>query len=655
MLPDNVTELIHPYVFRVRPRHLETFASFEARVTSENLENRSHKVALLGQLRPLTPRHHPADLWKDIVLARAAVDASRFEDRDAPELTHPDGSRCNGCEVGIREQWMCRLCAHGQEVRQRPHLEKLVCQRHRLWVGSGTATADQFVVTDEYIAAERAFQILRRKGVANAATLWELIHIVDPTLTDTAQHHLMPHQPFPAAVQLWTILAEVGAQEQLFNPGNTYAEAFAFLNRALAGFDDAGLVRRVWHYLRPTALTVREWAKEGGTFRPHWEHDFPLNPASMRNWEPPTLPLEPFARYLAASGVTEITEANWREVLTHRNPGQTMKFFRDREARPAICVNGHRVTMEVVKAFGRHTTYKCGYCSGSFAVAGENDFTVTHPARAAWFDAEADASIDPRRYVWTSARRLPFKCPKGHRYVRAIKAQCTAPEPCMVCSNRDLHGETNSFAALAPTLIGEWHPALNDRSPWEVKVSDSEYAWFLCPQGHKPYRTLTVKRVQGSGCAPCAREALARKRSEKAMLQRTDLIAEWNPTLNGGLPFADLRKQDKTLRTWVCSRGHTYRKTVRSRIARGCPRCPNADGYQTALATERYPLILSEFDAAENEIPADLITSKGSYYWRCTAAGHLEKAGLHKRRQSRGCIRCAPTNRIAAGLEKGTY
>ncbi|QNE35423.1 zinc-ribbon domain-containing protein [Leifsonia shinshuensis] len=655
MQHDTFTRRLRPYIFPVRPRHLETFASFESRITAANFENRSHRHIILKELRPELPGRLPAELWKEIVVARARLRLDHFAVSDAVELSHSDGSVCNGCRVGVGEQWMCRLCAHGAEVKLRPHLEQLVCTRHRLWVGSGTRPADQFTVSDEYLAAERTFQKLRRKGWASAATLWELVHVIDPTLADEAEHHIMPPQPFPAAMRLWAVLATVDFQRSFFDPCQTYAEAFEYLREVLGGLGDAGLVRRVWHYLRPTALTIREWVLAGGEFRPHWEHDFRINPVVVTMWKIPMRPLEPFHRYLAASDVTEVTAENWREVLTHRNPGHALKFFHARAALPAICVNGHRISMSALKGVGTRTNFQCAYCTRRIAVPGETDITMTHPERASWFDQDANGTASPTEYVSTSARKLAWVCPEGHKYTRSVAAQCTSKRPCTVCFNWDFDPDVNSVAVKAPQLVAEWHPTLNDRTPREVKACTTEYAWFQCTNGHPPYRGNIGARMNGTKCRVCSLETGVMKRAQRIAEVRPELEAEWDPALNDGLAFADLLGSVRQIRTWRCTNGHlTYKSTYR-RLQAGCGYCSGHNSSADSNAVTRFPLIMSEFDEVENRIPAAKARVDAKYFWRCEANGHLTVSKLHNRRLTRGCARCPKDLRIANGLEKGTF
>jgi hypothetical protein len=468
----------------------------------------------------------------------------------------------------------------------------------------------------------------------------------------------MPPEPFPLAMRIWTVLASTHFQRKFFNPNRTYAESFAYLGESLSPFTaDGDLVRRVWHYLRPTSLSVREWVIAGGELAPHWEHDFAIDPRVVKEWDIPIRPLEPFSRYLAAGGVTAITAENWREVLVHRNAGHGKNYLwrKGHTTVAGVCVNGHRTGVQAFVVVRNRDNYMCAYCDGRKALAGENDITVTHPARAAYFDVEVNGAVKPTDYVATSPRQLAWQCPRGHKYTRSVRGQCSSVEPCRVCENWELDPETNSVAALAPDLVAQWHPTLNDRSPREVKVCASEFAWFQCAEGHPPQRSNVLSRVNGRGCRGCGYAKVADLLTQFVADIRPELEAEWDPALNDGLTFVELRGSRTVERAWRCARGHITYKTTGKRLVSGCGVCTGHLRTVDVNPAAKYPLITSEWDEQLNGIPASEARVDVRYLWRCVLHGHIENVALHRRRANLGCTRCSRPERIAYGREKGTY
>ncbi|GAA2056419.1 zinc-ribbon domain-containing protein [Leifsonia soli] len=655
MLPDSPNSINRPLPFTPRLRHHETFDSYSARYLAANFLDAAHQRQMMRWARPAYPDLKPHALWRRIVCEKTRIDEALFQ-YNPRELQHPDGTSCAGCRVGTGDQWMCRLCSAGETVELQPHLDNLVCTRHRIWVGSGATPEIQHVVGDDFVAAERIFQKLRRKGVVDATTLWELVHVVDPSLADEAEHHLMPAKPFPDAMRIWGLIASTSFAIRFFNPCQTYQSAHEYLAQQLerVGLGDVELVNRVWHYLRPTALAVREWVLGAGQLQTYWQHDFHLDPAVVHHWKSPARPLEPFSRYLAASGVTEITNDNWREVLTHRSAGHSELFMLGgrKQGTPGICVNGHRTSVLAVARLSARSSYRCAYCDGRRVVPGENDITMTHPLRATYFDAEANPGTAVTDLTSTLKTRMGWKCPLGHKYVRSVTVQCRAVEPCVVCDDRVLAPERNSIAALVPQVIAEWDHERNELSPWEMRANDSRAkAWFICQEcGHR-YETFLRRRLAGSGCLMCAREDFYRFKTApdiKLIDVRPDLGTEWDPELNDGLQFKDLLRSHRIKRRWRCPNGHITVKTPAARENNGCGACWNAGIDYFG----RYPVIMSEYDIEANgagRVP------RSAVWWTCKAAGHQTQRSVHGRRQSRGCVLCPKEKRIAAGLGDGTF
>lgn len=642
-------KICRPYPIRVWPRELETVESFGRRLLEANSELPRHRRRLIIAAERLRPGCDKNALWAAIVKAKGEAPSNAFDAPDGVELRHPDGSNCASCKVGTGDQWMCRACSGKLSVGLRPHLEYLICRHHRLWVGSGTLPEEQFEVDDQYMQAEQDFQTLRSHGVVDANTLWELIHVIDPTLADEAEHHVLPHQPFPAAVKLWTLLVSREFAVRFFDPNYTYAETWAFLQAQVSdlGLADAELATRVWHYLRPTALSVRESLRDQTGYQSHWDHDFRVDPAIVDSFAPPMRPLEPFGRYLETSGTAAIDASNWREILTHRSAGHGPSFLRgDKDGRrPAICAAGHRTSIKPVREAGKLKSYLCDQCNRGQAVAGETDITCTHPARAAYFDYAKNAPAQPTQYLAGSERKMWWRCPEGHSYQRSIKGQCTVANPCPVCDHLVPLPGFNTFADLHPQPTKEWHPTFNDFAPSEVTPRSSRKAWFVCTSCSEPYKTGIRERAIGHGCMRCKGNGSV----PSPIAERFPALeSEWDPALNNGLPFEHARGLTVGF-NWKCTEGHVFNRAAIAQSRYGCVVCRGTRKERNSNALLlKYPTITKEFDEERNGIPAVQLNSTDKYWWRCSY-GHVRQQKLHHRRFSSGCPDCPLPERIAFG------
>lgn len=651
-------KICRPYAIRVYLRPLESVESFSERLLASNREGATHRRLLWEAARRIRPADNMHDVWADVLAAKGRAPLDELMSDDGPEIRHADGSTCAACSVGTGAQWMCRECAGPMPVGQRPHLEYVVCVEHRMWVGSGTSPEDQYEVSDEYIEAELAFQKLREQGAADANTLWELLHIVDPALADEAEHHILPAPPFPAAIRMWTLLASNDFMTRFFNPQATYAEAFLYLRQELEaiGFNDDGLAVRVWHYLRFTALNVREWlveraANEDAQYKPHWDHDFHLPQAVVHRFKQPIGPLEPFRRYLEASGTSDITAENWRSIMTHRSAGHTVGFVKARKAsrRPGICAAGHRTDITTVLQIGNRKSSICPFCTGHWAYPGETDITMTHPARALMFDFEKNAPRVPTKYHARFRGSLWWICPTGHSYKNQVKGQCEREAPCPYCDHRELLVGFNSIADIHPDLAAEWHPTLNTKTPFDLTPRTNERIWFQCANGHPPVQTPFSVRRRGSRCKGCAMTGI---KAFSIAEKYPELRPQWDPKLNGGVRFDDALGIDTDYQ-WRCERGHVTTRDAWNRSQQKCGMCRGVVKTDTVNGLlEKYPLITSEFDEDRNTIPRIRMNAKDRYWYKCARAGHVRQADLHQRRHDNGCVDCPPTERIAYGSDE---
>ncbi|NYK09074.1 hypothetical protein HNR14_000955 [Leifsonia naganoensis] len=490
--------------------------------------------------------------------------------------------------------------------------------------------------------------------MADATTLWELIHTIDPSLTDEAAHHLLPARPFPHAIRLWTILASTEFQKAFFDPSSTYKQSLNMLNTALknSGLGDQGLTTRVWHYLRFTALGVREWLDQralgsNAPFRPRWDHDLWLEPAVLESFTLPTRPLERFERYLQASNSQTITATNWREVLTHRSAGQPVDHLRENlKRRGGVCPAGHRVPVEPVREVGKRTSFLCAYCSGRRVIPGETDIASTHPARASYFDFAANSPLLPIDLHSNLPTKVAWVCPLGHTYERSVQGQCIGEEPCLVCNGSIARPGFNTLQDLRPDIAREWHPTLNTKSPSEVTLRGNERAWFICPKGHQPYETMIRSRANGTGCRKCGHALGAHKGQQLISERYPELATQWVPELNDGVRFGEARGISLK-HVWRCSRGHEISREAFIRAKLGCGRCSgHVKTPDCNILLEKYPLITSEFHPTANQVSKLQMNASDNYLWIC-AAGHVRSATLHTRINSRGCSACPRPDRIA--------
>lgn len=89
-----------------------------------------------------------------------------------------------------------------------------------------------------------------------------------------------------------------------------------------------------------------------------------------------------------------------------------------------------------------------------------------------------------------------------------------------------------SLADLRPDIAAQWHPVLNQKTPFEVKVSSGKKAWWQCTLGHSWDAAISsrTQRVQ-SGCRICANQEVLAGFNDLAS-KYPALTLQWDYELN---------------------------------------------------------------------------------------------------------------------------
>ena len=119
-----------------------------------------------------------------------------------------------------------------------------------------------------------------------------------------------------------------------------------------------------------------------------------------------------------------------------------------------ICEKGHRWRA----AIGDRCKYNngCPYCSGRFAITGENDLATLYPKIAKEWDCESNGDVRPDNIKPFGAKTYHWKCSNGHKYKASIASRTKMGLGCPYCSgHRAIPGETDVLT-LYPELIPLW-------------------------------------------------------------------------------------------------------------------------------------------------------------------------------------------------------
>lgn len=166
-----------------------------------------------------------------------------------------------------------------------------------------------------------------------------------------------------------------------------------------------------------------------------------------------------------------------------------------------------------------------------------------------------------------SYRTAWWKCRSGHSFERKPRMMSKDPS----CPHCALGG--SSLADTHPHLVKRWHPGKNQTSPQAVTASHTGSVWWTCEEGHA-FERSPLQMTTDDSCPHCA---LA---SDSLAARFPDVAAEWHPHRNGDLRPDQVDPEHKMTAWWLCSKGHEFSGSVRSRT-RSHGRCPHCYGAWT--------------------------------------------------------------------------
>ena len=262
------------------------------------------------------------------------------------------------------------------------------------------------------------------------------------------------------------------------------------------------------------------------------------------------------------------------------------------------------------------------------------------------WDFERNGSETPQTVSYGSAKKVWWRCDKGHAWQASVYSRTGSETGCPFCTGKKpVEGETD-LATCFPYLAAQWHPTRNlPLLPGQVLPGSHRKVWWVCGRGHT-WKAQIKSRVAGSGCPVCSNREV-RSGSNDLTSQFPELAKQWHPARNGTLSPEQVAPGSHRKVWWVCEKGHVWRASVVSRTSAGCG-CPVCSGKQV-LAGENdlasnFPQIAAEWHPEKNgTLTAAQVTASSNrkVWWRC-AKGHAYAAVVSTRvSRGSGCPYCA--------------
>ncbi|MCB9605477.1 MAG: zinc-ribbon domain-containing protein [Polyangiaceae bacterium] len=238
----------------------------------------------------------------------------------------------------------------------------------------------------------------------------------------------------------------------------------------------------------------------------------------------------------------------------------------------------------------RMSGHGCPFCAG-WSVSVTNSLAAVYPQVAAEWHPTKNGKLRPNGVVPGSAKRVWWRCAKGHAWCVAINARTALMSSggevrgCPVCKNR-IATSSNSLAATHPALSKQWHPSANGKlTPKDVVRGSRVRVWWRCKRGHEWEASVTARANRNTGCPFCSGLRVA---PENALAARNKkLAAQWHPTKNGKLSPREVGEMSGKQVWWQCPRvkRHVWRAGVGQRRRNKHPlECPFCAGRRSVYA-----------------------------------------------------------------------
>ena len=166
------------------------------------------------------------------------------------------------------------------------------------------------------------------------------------------------------------------------------------------------------------------------------------------------------------------------------------------------CSKGHEWLAEVKN---RNIGIGCPYCSGRYAVKGENDLQTVNPDLAKEWNYEKNGNLKPEHFTANSGKNVWWKCNSGHEWQATIYKR-NIGNRCPYCVGKKILKGFNDLQTVNPTLAKEWNYEKNGKlKPEDFTANSGQKVWWRCSKGHE-WQAIISNRNKGVGCPICNSE-----------------------------------------------------------------------------------------------------------------------------------------------------
>ncbi len=166
------------------------------------------------------------------------------------------------------------------------------------------------------------------------------------------------------------------------------------------------------------------------------------------------------------------------------------------------CSKGHEWQASVTH---RNKGSGCPYCSGRYAIKGENDLQTVNPTLAKEWNYDKNSVLSPRDVLPNSVKKVWWKCSNRHEWQATIDSR-NRGNGCPYCSGRYAIEGKNDLRTVNLALANEWNYERNGNTkPEQFTANSNRKVWWKCNKGHEWQATI-ANRNKGVGCPICNSE-----------------------------------------------------------------------------------------------------------------------------------------------------
>ena len=203
----------------------------------------------------------------------------------------------------------------------------------------------------------------------------------------------------------------------------------------------------------------------------------------------------------------------------------------------------------------------------------DNSILFSNPEIVQEWDYEKNGNLKPENYTAKSARKVWWKCAKGHSW-QAMISNRNKGHGCPYCAGLYVIKGENDLQTVNPLLAKEWNYEKNSNlKPDDFTASSGKKVWWKCTEGHE-WETAISNRLRGTGCPYCSGNKVLTGYNDLQTINPT-LAAEFDISKNNGsTPGEYFPKSGKTV-WWLCSKcRYSWSASIIKRTnGQGCPQC----------------------------------------------------------------------------------